>query len=140
MRAKDIIGNYCLLYGITMPECDLSQNHYFILIDSSEARVVSYQRSKLLGQVVCSAMKRGVVLHVHNGWIEPITWEGWGEFWSRYFVPQQRVNKKLTDPCRETLPKRSMFDEAKGERPRKKFRSRGFERTYLANINLDRIG
>ncbi|MFR9543004.1 MAG: hypothetical protein SNH27_13215, partial [Rikenellaceae bacterium] len=108
-------------------------------IDSDGASVMTYRRSKLLGQVVCSAMKRGAVFYVNNGIIVSLNWDMWKGFWNRHFAPQSR-NNNLPEPCIAKRPKRSMFDEGKGERSRKKAKKGGFEMTHRSNINLNRMG
>lgn len=140
MKAKDIIGNYCHLYGVTMPSIDLSKTEYFVMIDSSQVRVQTYQRSTLLGKVISSAMKRGIVLHVRNGWVKPLEWDSWKEFWSRYFAPKKRESKNLFEPYRERKKERSAFDDAMPSRPRKKTKKGGFEFTHTSNMNLHLMG
>lgn len=139
MELLKTIGEYCQLYRVTIPKCDLLGFNGFVAIDSTEARVLTYHRSKLLGQVVCAAMKRGVVLHIHNGCVKPLEWGTWKKFWSKYFAPKPRKNN-LPEPHIAKPPKRSIFDECKGERSRKKAKSGGFEATFRGNMNLHRLG
>ncbi len=140
MKPSKIIDNYCRLYGVTMPSLDLSQTEYFVMIDSSEARIRTYQRSTLLGQIVCSAMKRGVVLHVRNGWVKPIEWDTWKEFWSRYFAPKKRESKNIPEPYRAKRKEPSMFDEGMQSRPSKKPKKGSAEFSHRANLNLHLMG
>ncbi|MFR9543028.1 MAG: hypothetical protein SNJ29_13700 [Rikenellaceae bacterium] len=136
----DRIKNYCQIYGVTVPQCGTSNSAYFVAIDTSEARVYPYKQSKLLGQVIGSAMKRGVVFYVRDGWVKPLIWEEWRGFWSRHFAPQKHKNNNLPEPYRAPKYKRSAFDEGKGARQSEKPSKRGFETTYTANTNLYRLG
>lgn len=137
MKAEKIIGNYCQLYGVTMPKSDLSQREYFVLIDSKIACVKTYHPSKLLGQTIGSAMRRGVVLHVCNGWVKLLEWDNWKEFWNRYFAPSDKRRKELPSPCREKVAENKMFREGISSRPSKRPTRKGFEKSYNANRNIN---
>ena len=69
MKPHQIIGNYCQLYGVTVPEIDYSETQFFVAVSHECAKVMHWRGpSALLGRIVCEAMKRGVVIYVHNGW------------------------------------------------------------------------
>lgn len=139
MELLKTIGEYCQLYRVTMPNCDLSEFNGFVAIDSTEARVLRYQQTKLLGQVICAAMKRGAVFYVNNGVIVALHWDMWKGFWNRHFAPKA-PKSNLPEPHYVPRKKRSMFEEGKGERSRKKAKSGGFQVTHNSNINLHRMG
>ena len=140
MKPSKIIDNYCQLYGVTMPEINFSQEDFFVMIDSSEVHIRTYQRSTLLGQIVCSAMKRGVVLYVRNGWVKPLEWDSWKEFWSKYFARKPKSRKSLPNPYNGKIKKRTMFDDAMPSRPAKKFHKGGLDLNHRINQNLNMMG
>ena len=118
MKPHQIIGNYCQLYGVTVPEIDYSETQFFVAVSHECAKVMHWRGpSAFLGRIVCEAMKRGVVIYVHNGWVKLLTWENWKQTWAKLFVPKKRD----TQPEPNTvLPYRSeIFEQGQQERPRK---------------------
>lgn len=141
MKAQKIIDNYCRLYGITTPAIDYNQTQYFVTISPAGANVLHLQKStRLLGQVIGAAMKRGTVLHIHNGWVAPLTWEKWKQTWGRFFAPKPR--KSYAPQPDLTRPYKSeMFEEMRQEhRPYHKPQKHGFSRTFSANQIMDSLG
>lgn len=139
MKPHQIIGNYCQLYGVTVPEIDYSETQFFVAIAAGRTKVMRYRKpSALLGRVVCEAMKRGVVLYVHNGWVKLLTWESWPKTWAKLFVPKKRDTRPEPNTVR---PYRSeMFEQGRQERPRKKPQKHGFLRTFNANFAMNLYG
>lgn len=135
MKPHQIIGNYCQLYGVTVPEIDYSETQFFVAIAAGRTEVMRYRKpSALLGRVVCEAMKRGVVLYVHNGWVKLLTWENWPKTWAKLFVPKKYDTRPKPNTVR---PYRSeMFEQGRQERPRKKPQKHGFLRTFNANLAM----
>ena len=39
MKPQQIIGNYCQLYGVTVPEIDYSETQFFVAIASDRTEV-----------------------------------------------------------------------------------------------------
>ena len=141
MKTEQIIGNYCRLYKTDAPTIGAYQTEYFVTINLLEARVLPYHCSAALGRVVCEAMKRGTVLYVRNGIVTPLSWGHWKKFWSDKFEAKPKKKKKaLPSPCYEKKKERSIFDEMLPTRSRKKCRGSGFERTYNAFVNTNRMG
>lgn len=136
MTPHKIIGNYCQLYGIAMPEIDYSQTRYFVAISPARAEVMYLREpSRLLGRVVGQAMKRGTVLFVQNGWVKLLTWENWKKLWERLFVPRKRDTRPEPNTAR---PYRSEIFEQMQAMPRyHKPSKRGFERTFIANQSMN---
>ena len=136
MKPHQIIGNYCQLYGVTVPEIDYSETQFFVAIASDRTEVMRYRKpSVLLGRIVCEAMKRGVVLYVHNGWVKLLTWENWKQTWAKLFVPKKRDTRP--EPNTVSPYRSEMFEQAKQERPRKKPQKHGFQRTFSANLAMN---
>ena len=78
MKPHQIIGNYCQLYGVTVPEIDYSETQFLVAVSHECAKVMHWRGpSELLGRSVCEAMKRGAVIYVHNGWVKLLTCENW---------------------------------------------------------------
>ena len=139
MKPHQIIGNYFQLYGVTVPEIDYSETQFFVAVSHECAKVMHWRGpSALLGRIVCEAMKRGVVIYVHNGWVKLLTWENWKQTWAKLFVPKKRD----TQPEPNTvLPYRSeIFEQGQQERPRKKPQKHGFRRTFNANFAMNLYG
>lgn len=140
MKPHKIIGDYCALYGITMPEIDYSVTQFFVTISSGGASVLQlHEPSKLLGNVVCSAMKRGTVLYVNNGYARLITWENWKKTWAKLFDPKKR--ETAPEPNKSPAPYRSeIFEVMQTKRRPPKPQKHGFERTYTANKSMHLLG
>lgn len=137
MKPYQIIDNYCRLYGVTMPEIDYSETRFFVAISSGGAQVMYLREpSKLLGRIVCEALKRGTVLHVHNGWVQPLLWEHWNQTWKRLFAPKTPRSKAPSPDF--TRPYKSEIFETMQQprRPKKPFKH-GFERTFAANQSMN---
>lgn len=140
MKVSEIIGNYCQLYGVAMPEIDYSKTQYFVTFSPASVGILYLHKpSKLLGQVVSSAMKRGTVLYVHNGWVAPLTWENWKQTWVRVFAPKARKDKAPEPNCVHPY-KSKIFEEMQYKRPCKKPQKHGFERTFTANQSMNLLG
>ena len=78
MKIQDITDNYCRLYGVDAPTINVTETQYFVTISSIGSSVLPLHKpSKLLGQVIGGALKRGTVLYVNNGRDTLITWENW---------------------------------------------------------------
>lgn len=138
MKPYKVIDNYCRLYGVTMPEIDYSETQFFITISPDLAQVMYVRKpSKLMGRVVCEAMKRGTVLYVHNGWANVLTWEDWKKTWSRLFAPKKRNNDP--EPNKSRPYKSEIFETMQQSRRYKKPQKHGFERTFSANVNMNRL-
>lgn len=133
MKTQKILDNYCRLYGVTMPEIDPTQTHYFVTFSADGARVLHIHKpSELLGRIVCGAMKRGTVLYVHNGWVKPLTWETWKQTWVKLFAPKPHKNN-APEPNTSRPYKSEIFETMKQKRAHKKPQKRGFERGFIAN-------
>lgn len=139
MKLSQIIGNYCQLYGAPMPEIDYSETRFFVAIAASRTEVMRYrQSSRLLGRIVCEAMKRGIVLYVHNGWVKVLTWENWKKTWDKLFAPKKR--DKHPEPNTVRPYRSEIFEQGQQERPRKKPQKHGFLRTFSANFAMNLYG
>lgn len=139
MKPHKIIDNYCRLNGVTMPEIDYSQTRYFVTISPGGAGVLYlHKASKLLGQVVGGAMKRGTVLYVNNGRVTLLTWENWKKMWKKLFAP--KVPDRSPAPNNVRPYQSETFEIMKQTRPFKKPRKRGFERTDTANRSMNLLG
>ena len=141
MKIKKIIDNYCRLYGVTMPEIDTGETQYFVTISPTGAGVLSLQTkaTRLLGQVVGAAMKRGTVLYVHNGWATPLTWDNWKPMWAKLFASKPRKSPgQEPDPTRPY--KSEMFEMMQQECQPKKPQKHGFTRTFIANQSMNQLG
>lgn len=139
MKAQTILGNYCRLYGATMPEIDSTQMDYFVTISPDGASVLYlHKASKLLGRIVGEAMKRGTVLYVRNGWVKPMTWETWKQTWAKLFAPKPRKNNTPA-PNKVRPYKSEIFETMQGKRQRKKPQSHGYERTFSANQSMNAL-
>lgn len=137
MKTQKIIDKYCRLYRVAIPEINCTETHYFVTISPDGASVLYlHKASELLGRIVCSAMKRGMVLYVHNGWVKPLTWEMWKQTWAKLFAPKPRQSKASVPD--KTRPYRSeIFETMQPKRPAKKPQKHGFERTYNANTSMN---
>lgn len=132
MKPHKIIDNYCRLYGATAPPIDYSKTQIFVAISPGTANAFYLHKpSKLIGQIVGSAMKRGTVLYVHNGWVSPLTWETWERTWEKCFTPKRK--DKSPRPNGTSPYKSEIFETMKQERIPKKPRRNGFKRTFTAN-------
>lgn len=139
MKPHKIIDNHCRLYGIPMPVIDYSETQYFVTISSDGASVLYLRKpSKLLGRVVCAAMKRGKVLYVRNGWVTLLTWENWKHTWERLFAQKKRDNRP--EPNRVRPYKSEIFETMQHPRTPEKPQKQGFRRTYSANLSLELLG
>lgn len=136
MKTQKILDNYCRLYGVTMPEIKGAETHYFVTISADGTGVLyPHKASKLLGQIVCGAMKRGTVLYVHNGWVKPLTWETWKETWMKLFAPKPRKTSPV--PTHVQSYRSEIFETMQPKRPVKKARKCGFEGTFNANSSMN---
>lgn len=138
MKAQKILDNYCRLYGVTMPEIDVTQMDYFVTISPDGASVYPHKASKLLGRIIGEAMKRGTVLYVRNGWVTPLTWEKWNQTWAKFFAPKPRKNNAPV-PNKVRPYKSEIFETMQHKRPRKKPQSHGYERTSIANLSMNAL-
>ena len=137
MKTQNIIDNYCRLYGVTMPEIDYAKTQYFVTISPDGAGVLYPRKaSKLLGQVVGNAMKRGTVLYVNNGWGTLLTWEKWKRTWERLFAPQQ-PKSNAPEPDKSRPGRSEIFEAGQAKRPHKKPQKHGFKRTDAANFSMN---
>lgn len=138
MKAKDILDNYCRLYRVTMPEINFAETQYFITISPDGANVLYLRKaSKLLGQIIGAAMKRGTVLHVHYGSVTPLTWENWKQTWNKLFTPKERNRKTAPTPNYSRPYKSKMFEEGLQRSAHKKPQRRGAECTFVANKSMN---
>lgn len=136
MKTQKILDNYCRLFGVTMPEIEPTQTHYFVTFSADGVGVLyMHKPSALLGRIVGEAMKRGTVLYVHNGWVKPLTWETWKQTWAKLFAPKAR--KTAPEPNTSPAPYRSeIFALVQPKRQHKKPQKHGFERTFSANQSM----
>lgn len=140
MKPYKIIDNYCRLYGVSAPVIDYSQPQFFVTISPAGAKVMCLREpSRLLGRVVCEAMKRGTVLYVHNGWVKPLLWEKWNQTWERLFA-QKNTKSKAPSPKTTRPYKSEIFKTMQQTRRPKKPRKHGFERTFTANQSMNLLG
>ncbi len=139
MKAQKIIDNYCSLYGTIAPKVDLGEKQYFVTISPNGSNVLSIHKpSKLLGQIVGSAMKRGTVLYVQNNWVTPITWENWKSIWNKLFTQKARKTAPVPNVLRPY--KSEIFETMQQKSSPKKPPKHGFERTYVANKSMNLLG
>lgn len=139
MKPYTIIDNYCRFYGITAPEIDYTEARVFVAISPAGAHVLYLRRpSKLLGRIVCEAMKRGTVLYIHNGWVKPLLWDQWSQTWERLFVPKTSKSK-APSPNYVRPYKSEIFETMQQPRRPKKPRKHGFERTFTANQSMNML-
>lgn len=137
MKTHKILDNYCRLFGVTMPEIEPTQTHYFVTFSADGVGVLyMHKPSALLGRIVGGAMKRGTVLYVHNGWVKPLTWETWQKTWKKLFAPKSRKSS-MPMPNRERVYRSEIFETMQPKRPAKKARKGGFECTYKANTSMN---
>lgn len=140
-----IINFYCQIHGITMPENELynilemlqGNARFCVFISKLGCETLRIdQRSELVGKIVGGRVKRGTVLFFHDGAYRVATPENWRETW-RMLVPKPEkiVDDRIFVPKR----KRTIFDEGLPDRAQKKAARRGFERTYNANLGIDRL-
>lgn len=136
MKTQQVIENYCSLYHVNLPEVDMQEKQYFVTI-SPDGSDVFYLRksSKLLGQIIGAAMKRGTVLYVCHEKIIPVTWDNWKWFWNKFFAPQMRNHNPVPNYSRPYKSK--IFEEAQQKNLHKKVRKRGFESTFIANKSMN---
>ena len=140
MKIQNIIDNYCRLYGITMPVLNLAQTQYFVTISPDGSVVLPLNKpSKLLGQVIGRAMKRGTVLYVNNGRETLITWGNWKNIWNKLFSPKPRKNN-TPEPNTLHPYKSEIFEAMQQKRGHKKYQKQGFECTYRANTSMNLFG
>lgn len=140
MKPYKIIDNYCRLYGVSAPVIDYSQPRFFVTISPAGAQVMYLrERSRLLGRVVCEAMKRGTVLYVHNGWVKPLLWENWNQTWERLFAQKNTISK-APSPNSTRPYKSEIFATMQQPMRPKKPRKHGFERTFAANQSMNLLG
>lgn len=136
MKPHKIIRKYCRDYKVATPEIDYSETRFFVTISPAGAQVMClHQPSRLLGRVVCEAMKRGTVLYVHNGWVEVLTWENWKKTWNKLFAPKECDARPKPNTLRPY--KSEIFEQMQQTHRYKKPRKHGFERTFTANNNMN---
>ncbi len=136
MNVQQVIGNYCRVYGASEPELDREAKRFFVTVSFGEANVFRWRvNSVLLGKIIGSEMKRGVVLLVEGHGITPVTWETWAEVWRRFFAPRRK--DRNPSPNRERPPKAGIFRLMQQERPSRKPQKHGFERTHIANLSMN---
>lgn len=136
MKAQQVIENYCRLYRVNPPEVNNQEKRYFVTI-SPDGSDIFYLResSRLQGQIIGAAMKRGFVLYVSYGNVMPVTWENWKFFWKVMFAP--KVRNRAPEPNYTRPYKSEMFEEAQQARVYKKPQKRGSERTFVANMSMN---
>ena len=136
MNVQQVIGNYCRVYGAREPEMDRKVKRCFVVVSIGEAKVFPWwENSVLLGKIIGSEMKRGIVLLVEGRRITPVTWEKWAEVWQRFFAPKRK--DKNPSPNRERPPKAGIFQLMQQARPSRRPQKHGFERTYIANLSMN---
>lgn len=137
MKIQDITDKYCRLYGVDTLKINVSETQYFVTISAIGSSVLPLHKpSKLLGQVIGGAMKRGVVLYVNNGRNTLITWDNWKSIWSKLFTAKPR-KKSAPEPNRSRPCRSQIFEDAQQQRRRKKPAKHGFERTFRANTSMN---
>ncbi len=136
MNVQQVIGNYCRVYGASEPEMDREAKRFFVTVSIGEAKVFPWrENSVLLGKIIGSEMKRGIVLLVEGSRVSPVTWEKWAEVWQRFFAPKRK--DKNPSPNRERVPKAGIFQLMQQERQPRKPQKHGFERTHIANLSMN---
>ena len=139
MTPHKIIGEYCSLHGIDMPEIDYSVPRFFVTISTAGARVLYLREpAELLGRVVGNAMKQGIVLYVNNGYVKSLDWDSWKKTWARLFSPKKQDN--TPKPNRSKGYHSEIFSTMQPYRNPKKPQKHGFERTYTANKSIELLG
>ena len=140
MKIQDITDNYCRLYGVDAPKINVTETQYFVTISSIGSSVLPLHKpSKLLGQVIGGALKRGTVLYVNNGRDTLITWDNWKTIWGKLFTTKPRKNS-APEPNTVHPYKSQMFEEGQNKRRSKKPARKGFECTFRANTNMNLLG
>ena len=136
MKTQQVIENYCRLYHVSSPEVNMQEVQYFVTISPDGAEVFNLRKSsKILGQIIGAAMKRGTVLYVCHKKIDPVTWENWKWFWNVFFAP--KVRNRLPSPNHSRPYKSEMFEEGQQKSVRKKPQKRGYECTFIANKSMN---
>ena len=138
MKIQQVIENYCRLYHVASPEVNAQEMQYFVTI-SPDGSDVFYPRksSKLLGQIIGAAMRRGTVLYVCYKKIEPVTWENWKWFWNAFFAP--KVRNHIPSPNYSRPYKSEMFEQGQQKSVRKKPQKHGYECTFTANKSMNML-
>jgi predicted DNA-binding transcriptional regulator len=135
----------CALNGIAMSESEaqkltnlvVSNNKFFVFIGKSGLDILEMrERSELLAKIVSARVRRGIVLFFHDGAIREITRKDTPYIWQTV-APKKVIERD----DREIIPvkKRTIFEEAMNEQPRKKYRNWGFPRTMQANEAMYRF-
>lgn len=139
MNPHRIIDNYCRHFKVAPPEIDYLETQFFVTISPAGARVLyMHKASKLLGRIVCEAMKQGTVLYVHNGWVKLLLWERWNQTWEQLFAPKTSKSK-APSPNFVRPYKSEIFEQMQQPRQPKKPCKHGFERTFTANQALNNL-
>ena len=140
MKIQDIIDNYCRLYKVDSPTINVSKMQYFVTISPNGSSVLSlHNSSKLLGQIVGNALKRGTVIYMNNGVYTLVTWENWKSIWSKLFATTSRKNS-APEPNVVRPYKSEMFEEGQTKRRNKKPAKKGFECTFRSNTTMNLFG
>ena len=140
MKIQQILDNYCHLYGVNAPCIDYAETQYFVTISTDYTSVLSLRKpSKLLGQIVGNAMRRGVVLYVKNGRATLLLQENWRGLWAKLFATKSRTNN-TPEPNISRPYKSEIFKTMQQPRARKKPAKHGFECTYRANTSMNLLG
>lgn len=138
MKTQQVIENYCRLYKVDSPVLYMQEKQFFVTI-SPDGSNVFYLRnsSKLLGQIIGGAMRRGTVLYVRYKKVTPVTWENWKWFWAKFFAP--KVRNGAPEPNYSRPYKSEIFEDAQQRNVRKKPQKHGFEATFIANESMNRL-
>lgn len=138
MTVRQVIGNYCRLYGVQEPAINPEETRYFVAISAGESKVFYIRgRLALLGQIIGGQMKRGMVLYVQGRRVVPVTWEKWKIFWRKFFAP--KVTDRNPEPNRERCPRPGIFQLMQHRDIPHKPSKRGFERTEIANRSMNML-
>lgn len=136
MKTQQVIENYCHLYKANPPEVNMQEVRYFITISSGHSNVFYPRKpSKLLGQIIGSAMRRGTVLYICRKKVILVTWENWKWFWNVFFAPKVRNN--APEPNYTRPYKSEIFEEAQHKRLYRKPQKHGNECTFVANKSIN---
>ncbi|MDR1119440.1 MAG: hypothetical protein LBM08_00805 [Dysgonamonadaceae bacterium] len=152
MKIGEILGNsrhitvikvYCASIGAPISTSNeqnmnglISKNvPFFAFIDKSGISVFeARERSALLAKIVAGRIRLSKVLYFKNNEIHEITRKNVVATCIS-IAPQKVVERAGYQPAIRKRP--GMFDDGLTERPRKKCRKRGFERTERANASLE---
>lgn len=136
MKAQQVIENYCSLYHVDTPKINIQEVRYFVTISPGRSDVLYLHKpSKLLGQIIGAAMKRGTVLYICHGKVIPITWENWKQIWDTLFAQKARDHSPVPNFSRPYKSK--IFEELQQKDVYRKPQKRSIASVYTNNKSMD---